>query len=200
VLLTPWLLPEERLTAIRLAGVVVGFLGIVFIYSSDVALSAPSSKLGAAVMLLSPLSAAIANMTMKRRSHGMNPLAFLLFPMAYGSFCLFAVGLPLEARRLAFPGPVGIAALLYLAIMGSIVAFSCYVWLLSRVELSKLSLLPYATPITALLLGKLILDEKLGSRVLGGSALVLLGIFLATRPAPPRIPPAQDVQNSATMS
>jgi drug/metabolite transporter (DMT)-like permease len=217
VILSPWLLPEERLSVVRVVGVVVGFLGIVFLFSSDLSMTHPRARLGGAVLLLSPLCAAVANVLMKRKSRGMNPLAFLVFPMLYGALALLAVGLPLEGRRLALPDAVGTGALLYLAIMGSIVAFSCYVWLLRHLEVSRTSLLAYMTPVTALLLGRLVLGERLGLRTVGGSALVLLGTFLATRPragtkrgassadpperrAPSAEPGVQDVQNSATTS
>ena len=64
-----------------------------------------------------------------------------------------------------------------MAIFGTIFAFSVYYWLLKRINAVILSLSSFVTPIIAVILGWIILDEKLSEKVLIGTLFVLIGIL-----------------------
>jgi len=70
---------------------------------------------------------------------------------------------------------------LYLAVMGSSVAFTLYYWLLRRLPATSLSLINYATPVVAVLVGTLFLDEPFTLRILLGAVLVVIGVAIAVR-------------------
>jgi drug/metabolite transporter (DMT)-like permease len=73
----------------------------------------------------------------------------------------------------------GVGSVFYLGILGSVVTFSVYFWMLKKVEAVYLSLLAFVTPILAVILGSIILNEKLGFHVAYGGGIVLTGILLA---------------------
>ena len=74
----------------------------------------------------------------------------------------------------------GVGSVLYLALLGTAVAFTLYFWLLRHMTATGLSLTAYFIPIVALLVGALLFDEPLTARLLAGAALVIGGTALAT--------------------
>ena len=70
-----------------------------------------------------------------------------------------------------------ILSISYLAVFGTILAFSTYFWLLKRINAVMLSLSSFVTPIIALLLGWIFLNEQLSQQVLLGTLFVLMGIL-----------------------
>jgi drug/metabolite transporter (DMT)-like permease len=71
-------------------------------------------------------------------------------------------------------------ALVYLIVMGSIVGFTCYVWLIHHESPTKVGTYAYVNPVVAVLLGYLLGGEPLGVRTILGTALVLASVLLIT--------------------
>jgi len=69
-------------------------------------------------------------------------------------------------------------ALAYLALIGSALGFLLYFWLVTKIEVTKTMLISLVIPVTALLIGKLTLNERLSWRIAAGSAAILAGIWL----------------------
>ena len=74
-----------------------------------------------------------------------------------------------------------IAAWLYLAIVGSLVGFTAYAWLLRNAPISKVVTHQYVNPVVAIVLGALLLDEQLTLAVAAGAALIVGSVFVAVR-------------------
>jgi drug/metabolite transporter (DMT)-like permease len=68
--------------------------------------------------------------------------------------------------------------MLYLAIIGSVIAFLLYYWLVRNMDVTKSMLIALVTPVVAVLLGMIVLDEEFGWRTLAGGAMIMLGIVL----------------------
>jgi drug/metabolite transporter (DMT)-like permease len=81
-------------------------------------------------------------------------------------------------------------ALGYLVVVGSIVAFSAYVWLLANAPLSLTATYAYVNPVVAVALGALLLDEPISGAVLVGGGVVVAGVGLVVSSERPRRPPA----------
>lgn len=73
------------------------------------------------------------------------------------------------------------AAVLYLVVFGSLVAFTAYVWLLGHMPASRVSSYAYVNPIVAVALGYFVAGEPVTARTLAGTGLVLLSVFLILR-------------------
>jgi len=73
---------------------------------------------------------------------------------------------------------MAVIALLYLAIVGSVIAFLLYYWLILHMDVTKSMLIALVTPVVAVLLGMIVLDEQIGWRTLAGGAMIMLGITL----------------------
>jgi len=115
--------------------------------------------------------------------------------MALTAVVMGAVAFALERGREIRFDAVSIGALLYLAVMGSVVTFTLYYWLMSHVGATRVSMLAYTIPIVAVAVGTLFLDEPLPPRVAFGATLVIVGVALVgklRRPAaPPPSPPPE---------
>jgi drug/metabolite transporter (DMT)-like permease len=175
-------LPAERLRAATAAGILIGFAGVALIFSEDLrALGGPRVAGAAALLLVAPLTSAFGVVAVKRWSAGMHPLAIVTAPMgmaAAGMGCLALAGESGQPPRLS---GLPLAALLYLALIGTALAFTLYFWLLGRLPATTLSLINYLTPIVALLVGGVALGEPVTTRILAGSALVVGGVAAAMR-------------------
>lgn len=180
--LAPVALPGERLTAKGVIGTVIGFVGVAVIFSEDFTLlGGREVAIAAAVMLLSPVVSAVANVAVKRWGSGIPPSSITAIPMAIGAGCAGVLALVLERGRSVTFDPRSVSALVYLAIAGSAVTFSLYYWLLRHIAATRLSLITYGIPVVAVLLGTVFLDEPLTARMVAGGMLVLFGVGFALR-------------------
>lgn len=100
--------------------------------------------------------------------------------MALAAGIMGGVAMAAERHRpIVFdPGPV--AALLYMAVAGTAITFPLYFWLLEHMEARQVALIGYGTPIVALFLGAVFMNESLTTRTLAGSALVVVGVAVAS--------------------
>jgi len=83
-------------------------------------------------------------------------------------------------RRFAAAPPTAWLGLLYLAVFGSLVAFTAFAYCLHELPASTVGTYAYVNPVVAVALGHLILDEPLSAGLVGGAALVLAGVVLTT--------------------
>jgi drug/metabolite transporter (DMT)-like permease len=153
---------------------------VAVIFSEDLhALAGPRVAFAAAVLLGSPVASALGNVAVKRWGRGIHPLSLSAVPMGLAVLVLGPLGLVAEAgREITFDTP-SVLALLYLAVIGSAVTFMLYYWLLQRLPATSLSLITYATPVVAVTVGTLLLDEPFTPRILLGAALVVAGVAVA---------------------
>jgi drug/metabolite transporter (DMT)-like permease len=75
----------------------------------------------------------------------------------------------------------GAMALLYLIVFGSLLAFTAFVWLLAHMPATRVASHAYVNPIVAVALGYFLAGEPVTMRTLGGTALVLISVFLILR-------------------
>jgi drug/metabolite transporter (DMT)-like permease len=176
-----FLLPSDRLTLWKVTGLFAGLSGIVIIHSADLAQLNPRAPLAALVIMVGPIATALSTILSKRRVQEFPVLALAGIPMLYGGIVQAILWLIFErGRPIAWSWP-GVASIAYLTVFGSLITFSGYFWLLRRMEVSRVNLIAYLTPLVALGVGVLIGREPLPARVLLGALVVLAGVALANR-------------------
>jgi drug/metabolite transporter (DMT)-like permease len=175
-------LPGERLRFASVIGVLLGFAGVVTIFSEDLtSLAGSETRWAAIVFLISPLVSAVANVVIKRWGAGFHPISLTAVPMAMTAGIMGVLAALVERGRGISLDAASTTALLYLAICGTAVTFFLYFWLLDRLPATRLSLITYGVPIVAVTVGTLLLDEAFTLRMMLGSLLVLSGVGLAVR-------------------
>ena len=173
------LLADERLTPFKLAGIVVGFVGLLIIFAGDMHLSDVDGFLGMTAVLLSTVVQGLALVLIKKYGQPVSPFAMNFVGMSWGAVGLLSLSALTENYDGLMWDGAAIGSVLYLAVFGSVLAFVTYHWLLKRTEAVYLSLVSFINPIVAVMLGAAILNETLTPSVFTGAIFVLLGILLA---------------------
>lgn len=177
-----FVLPGERLTPKGIVGILTGFAGVAVIFSEDFqALGGSKVGLAAAVLLIAPLSASFGSVLIKKWGSGVHPLSTAAVPMGIAALVTGTLALVLEHGRPVHLDTPSVLAVLYLAIIGSAVPFTLYFWLLQHQTATGMSLINYAIPVIAVLVGTVFLKEPFTLRILVGAALVLAGVGIALR-------------------
>ena len=171
----------ERWRWLRWFGAAVSLAGIVVIHSGDLELVHPLAPLAALVILLGPMATAFSTVLSKHKSREIHPLAMAGIPITYGGVIDMGIWFAFERHRpLVWEAP-GIASLAYLTLIGSVVTFAGYYWLLQYMEVGRINLVAYCTPVMALAIGFFLGGETVTVAILGGAALVISGVVLAGR-------------------
>ncbi len=179
VLFTAWT-REEPLRPWRLAGVAVGFAGVVVL--TDPAQAARADLLGSgAVVLASPLYAWGILYARRNFAH-LDPVVLAASSLGGGAVALFPLavwsGLP------ASPTWEAVASLLALSVFGSAVAYLLFYHLVLHVSPTQTALVTYLNPVTAVFWGWLILGESVTASTVVGLALTVAGVAAVGRGVP----------------
>jgi drug/metabolite transporter (DMT)-like permease len=165
----------QRVAGLRLAGVLVGFAGVVLLVGFELGGGAAAVAGGLAVVAASALYG-IGGLYAGRRFDG------LPFPLvAFGTLVwatLFT--LPFGAAQASAPGWEAIASVLYLGVAATGAAYLLYFGLIAGAGAAKAVLVTYLVPALALVYGAVFLDEQVTLVALAGLALVLAGVALGT--------------------
>ena len=179
--LSVWLLPDERLVGRQWIGLLLGFGGIALLFATDLRTLGPGAVPAGLVMLGSPAVAALGSVIVKRDGAQTSSVLLNRNAFAIGGAMLTLIALATE-RGDGAPAARWTAAALgsvaYLSLVGSVLAFGLYFWLLRHAPAYELSLISYVTPVVALFVGATIGDEGLGWKRLLGTAFVLCGVAL----------------------
>lgn len=190
-------LPGERLSWTRIGGVMLGVCGVGVVFSNQLAMAGGPALAGCVALILSSIFVAYSNVLVKARGTKMDPAILAAGQMFFGLLLLLAVGIPLEGNPLRFHWtPMALLALFYLAVVGSVIAFLLYYWLVLNIDVTKSMLIALVTPVVAVLLGMIVLHEEFGWRTLAGGAMIIAGIaFIVVRRAK-RITPTDFVSSA----
>ncbi|MFQ5777953.1 MAG: DMT family transporter [Terriglobia bacterium] len=176
-------LRRNLLTGPRLGGLVLAFTGILIIFWPR--LGSPSQELLGSLAILG--AAAISSWGLvlaKHNGHDIDTLVGTTWQMGGGAVWLLLAGFLLQRPVPTSYSPPAVLGLLYLAVFGSCVTFVLFYGLLKKMAPVQLSSLAFITPVVAVFVGWLMLDEVLGVNTLLGAAVALGGVALLHRPAP----------------
>jgi drug/metabolite transporter (DMT)-like permease len=174
-----FLIKDEKLSTDKILGIIIGFIGIVVIFSNELDFSLSYNLLGMLAVIISAITQGLITVTMKKYGHHLNPLTMNLIPMLIAGIMMTAYGIATEDISSNVFDWKAILSVSYLAVFGSIITFTTYYWLLQRINAVLLSLNSFITPIIAIILGYLFLGEVLSINHLTGTILVLMGILFA---------------------
>ena len=170
--------PGERLTGRKLAGGVAASLGVVALFGDRVRIDVTNVGPMAAIIAAAACAAA-ANVATKRHGGAIHSAALNASTMLIGAILLLAASWVAGEHVKLPPDATAWAAVTYLSLVGSVVAFLIYFSLLRTWKATTVSFFGVFTPAIALLLGAAVLHERLSVWSLVGSVLILLGVSAA---------------------
>ena len=174
-------LPAERITPLKVAGVILGILGVAVVVSDQFAVEGRYAAWGGLAIVVGAFSTAYGNVLVKARGGHINPAVLAAGQMGFGLVPLLAIGALLEGNPLSFRWTSqAVVCLLYLALVGSALAFVLFYWLVRHMDVTKTMLIALVTPLIAVALGIAIRHEHLSWRAFAGGGCILVGIALIT--------------------
>jgi drug/metabolite transporter (DMT)-like permease len=179
------LLPNgDRFTARALAGLTIGFSGIVILVWPEMSQGGASGRafvVGVVAIQLACVGWVIGTAYAKRHELGDDPFPSTALQMIFsGIMLLSAATVKGDWAALSFT-PRTFAAMAYLSVAGSLVAYSAYIYAIQHLRLSLVSLYAYINPIIAVALGTVLLGEPLSPRIVLAALLVLAGTWIVGR-------------------
>ncbi len=171
----------DRVPRATLGGVALGFLGVGILLLPG---GRPDDvPIGMTLLIvLAAVSWAFGSFLQSRVDVPEDPLTSTAYTLFLGGLVLVIGGLGAgESLDLAAFSAKSVAAFFYLVLIGSIVAFSAYAWLLSNAPISQVSTYAYVNPVIAVLLGAVFLSEDVAVATLAGMALVIASVWVIVR-------------------
>jgi drug/metabolite transporter (DMT)-like permease len=176
VLVAHWATADEKLTCARLAGVAAGLTGVIVMIGPDMLRELGVDVLGQIACLTAALSYAFAGVY-GRRFRGEPPMQVAAGQLAASSLILAPVAFVIDRPwTLAPPSSTTLAALVALASLSTALGYILYFRILARAGATNLLLVTFLIPVSAILLGTLILGEQLSPRHVVGMAAIALGL------------------------
>jgi drug/metabolite transporter (DMT)-like permease len=177
-----WLYFRERLPRIVALGVAVGIAGVVLLVWPFGAGANGFDAIGIAALLLSPVGWAHGSLFSAHRARlPHRPLLATSLQMLTGAaFLLVEAVLTGELARF-HPEAVttrSLIAFVYLTVIGSMVAFSAFAWLLRHAPLSLIGTYAYVNPVVAVALGTVLLGESISRRTVVASIVILAAVAM----------------------
>jgi len=179
------LLPNgERFSKRSLSGLALGFSGIVVLVWPELTNGGAGGRqfvIGVIAIQLACVGWVVGTSYARRHELGDNPFRSTALQMVFsGIMLLTAATAHGDWAQLSFT-PRTIAAMLYLSVAGSLIAYSAYIYAIQHLPLQLVSLYAYINPMIAVGLGTLLLNEPLSARVIVAALLVFTGTWIVGR-------------------
>jgi drug/metabolite transporter (DMT)-like permease len=173
-------LRDERITANRVAGLVVGFVGVAILVGFDPTTLTSGNFASEIALVGATISYAVGAVYARRNIHGLRPMIPALFQVGF-AFAIVTVLAFVFERPLTVLGsmtPTSLFAVIWLGLLGSGLAYLLFFRILSVWGATRTSMVAYLLPVYGIALGALVLHENIDGRLLIGTALVIGGVAL----------------------
>jgi len=169
---------DEKLLMRRVAGVLTGLIGVIILRGQDLGFTS-SEGIGILLCLAGAFSYGLAALYARRRLANSPPLATASFQLMASSLMMAIVAAAFERPwRLAMPGATTWLAIAALAALSTALAYIVFFQILRRSGPSNVMLVTLLIPVTAILLGYLVLGESVSAREIVGAAVIGSALLL----------------------
>lgn len=182
-LFTLWLYSRAKITRVMLIGLIVGFAGVVTIFYDYIGqIGNRSFAFGVGLALLSTLTWSFGTVYTSKQKLPVDILFNVGLQMLVAGIVLLVIcAFTGKYINLVNAGSAAVGSLLYLVAFGSLLAYSAFVFAVSKLPPTLVSVYAYINPVVAIGLGWLLLHEKLNATMLLGTFITLTGVFLVNR-------------------
>ncbi len=179
IVLAPMFLPDERITLPRIAGLAVGFAGVILLVAPDLVNLSDADLTGELMMLGAAICYGIGNVYAKRNVRGLRPMIPALFQVLFAVAIIVPMALVFEQPvGNVSPAPEAIVAVIWLGLLGSGVAYLCYFTILAHWGATRTSMVAYLLPVVGIVLGAVVMGDPVTVTRIVGTSLIIAGIAL----------------------
>jgi len=173
---------EDKPNLPIIAGVILGLTGIVMIFGQNLSeLGNSQYLLGIFMIILANISWAGGSVWMKQRNLNTNPFMMAALQMLFGGLFMFPISFAIDDLSNVSWSPEAVYSLIYLIFFGSLIAYTCYTYAIRKLPMTIVSMYAYINPLVAVVLGWLVLDEMLNSRIVIAMLITIAGIYIVNR-------------------
>ena len=173
---------DEKPNWLIILGLTTGLSGIVLIFSEHlIEFSNANYQAGIAVTFISNLCWAIGSIYTKKKNQNANPFMGAGLQMTFGAIALIPLTLMFDDYSTIQWSNEVVYSLMYMIIIGSVGAYACYSYAIKKLPMTLVSMYAYINPILAVVLGWLVLNEKLNGRIGFAILITIAGIYFVNR-------------------
>lgn len=183
-------LKEERMTLRRAIGLVLGFAGVLILLSNRLSSGFSGQTLGIIATMVAVLGYGASAVFARLHNNDVSPTEQALGQMSFALLLITPAMVSIDPSFVLPVRPVSYIAFAWLGLLGSFVASVIWYDLMQEIGPSRVSMTTYLLPLIGLLLGGLVLHEKVGWQLLVGGLLIILGIIIVNQRKTPLRPPA----------
>jgi drug/metabolite transporter (DMT)-like permease len=173
---------HERLPLAAMLGIGVGMAGVAILVGPSIAIDGSLDPAGIVALLISPICWAAGSVFAAHRAKlPEDPFVATGFQMLSGAAVLGALAIvtgELLTFRLDQVTQEALIALAYLTLVGSLVAFTAYVWVLRHAPLPLIATYAFVNPVVAVVLGAIVLNETVTPLQVVAGAVIVVGVAL----------------------
>ena len=177
IVLSSLFLYDEPMRVNGVAGLIVGFIGVIIITSPGLTKEG-SSVAGEIALLGASFSYACGAVYSRRNVRGLAPMIPAVFQVTFAALITGTIALLVEHPWTARPDGQAVVAILWLGLLGSGVAYLAVFRLFAHWGATRTTLVAYLIPPVGIALGYLVLQEPVDARLIFGTVLVIAGIGL----------------------
>jgi drug/metabolite transporter (DMT)-like permease len=177
IVLSAIFLADEPIRVNGVAGLIVGFIGVIIITSPGLT-GAGGSPIGELALLGAAFSYAVGAVYSRRNVRGLQPMIPAVFQVSFAAVIATTISVLFEHPWTATPDGEAIFSILWLGIFGSGLAYLLVFRLFRNWGATRTTLIAYVIPPVGIALGFLVLDEPIDARIILGTALVVAGVGL----------------------
>jgi drug/metabolite transporter (DMT)-like permease len=179
IIVSHFLIPDERLTADKALGALIGLGGVILVIGPEALAGLGDQLLGQAATLVAALSYTLGAAYGRLQSAVPPPLQAAGQTIG-GAIILVPIALIFDAPWTLAPGPLALGALVAMGIVSTALPSLLFFRLIGTVGATNTSLATFFIPVTAVALGALVLGEQLPPLSFAGLGLILLGAAIVT--------------------
>lgn len=179
VIIEQFIFRDNRISLPGWIGMFIGFAGVAILSLSGGGFD--TDIIGIILMIFAAFAWAAGSVFSKRIEAKCSIIIPIGLQMLAGGLTQILIGIAAGETSRLNPEPSGIWAMIYLIIMGSLVGYTSYIYLINVWPISKAGTYAYINPIVAMFLGWLILREPITVKMMISAALILTGVLIVQR-------------------
>jgi len=170
-------IPEDRITIRKFFGIILGFLGIVFIFFEDEGITS-DFRVGDLFILISTFIWACNTVYTKKVIHNFRPFQIALYPMIFSFPLMFLEALLWDKVMIINLEPEAVSGLIYQSLVSASIGLVLWNKLLSKYGAVALHSFVFIMPLAGVLLGGLILGEPITFKIITALILIMAGLLI----------------------
>ncbi len=173
---------DEKPNWLIILGLATGLSGVLLIFGEHLSeFSNRNYQVGIAITFIANLCWAIGSIWIKKKNQNTNPFLGAGLQMTFGAIALIPLSLVLDDYSSIQWSTEVIYSLIYMILIGSVGAYACYSYAIKKLPMTLVSLYAYINPIVAVVLGWLVLNEKLNGSIVVAILITIAGIYIVNR-------------------